>query len=90
MRKQTLFVFQFKTGDASCSYLDIPVIIKNNCTIEDYCAIELRFQGLLEKYANKDYEFEDIVESTMKSLRFSWEFATQEAACPRLYVVRAS
>lgn len=74
-----LFVFNFETGDASCSWWqEIAVVYGSN---EDIKTIEDGFCSYFESSACEDKNYDEIVKDVLNSLGLKWERITKIPEC---------
>lgn len=65
-QKSTLCIFSFETGDSSCPYYDVSVLVYG----------EVNRKSIMEKlnvFGIEDLEYEDIVEESLNALGYEHE-----------------
>lgn len=69
----TILQFNFETGDASCAYYQVYVIVNSDDFI-DYDTLEDSISSYMDSNYDEDNEYEDIVEDIMNASDLSWIF----------------
>ena len=69
----TILQFMFETGDASCKYYEVYVIVQSEDYI-DYATIEDSIVSYFDSVDTDDTEYEDNVEDIMRESGLSWSF----------------
>jgi len=83
METRVLLQFFFETGDASCRFYEVRVIV---LLTDGVCSMATELvRTNLEETANRklieDIEYEVLVEETMAATGLSWEFAPFPIGC---------
>ena len=68
-----LLIFSFVTGDESCKFYDVPVIVYGDN--KDIDSIEDSFASYLDSDASEDSSYEEAVADVMDASGLKWEMA---------------
>jgi len=70
---KTLLQFMFETGDSTCRYYSVLVVVKSETWL-DTGTLEDGLESFMDSLASDDLEHEDQVEFFMNESGLSWSF----------------
>ena len=80
-----LLILNFQTGEPSCPYWTIPVLVEENF---DGATLEDAFSSFFESDYDEDLDFEDIVNDVLSSMGWKWHFVdTKIPSCDYMHTM---